>query len=481
MGVRDEHINGWKSIAAYLGRDRSTVIRWTNERALPVHSLPGGKRRTIYAVRSELDAWMLDEGLRPDLSALEVEAETAPMEVPTETPTTAAAADEAGPVASMFAPVPSPELPKSPSGPRHLLQRPATLVAAGLALFLLIAVLTLVPRHSSPSKPLDPPTQADLLRSRDQIASRSAGQLGAAINTLQAIAQQHPDNADVQAALAEAFLLAREFGSLPDAFALEAARRSALTAQRLDTRSAKALRVLGVIAYWSDHDPFAAGLAFRRAIAADPSDALAHQWYANILADNGEMRAAMREFRRARQLNPGAPYLLADYAWGLWISGQDQESEAILADLASLQPMMASVHDCLSVMAFARGDLEGYARHLRQRAAARQAPEITAHSRLIDKVLSPHAGPHEIYDAMLGRALAQAEASSKSDHSWAAFVASVFSDRESLLSILRRARSRNEHWGAHGFTRRIATRWKDDREVTTALAAFRHPAIEPGN
>jgi hypothetical protein len=42
------------SIAAQLGRDRSTVFRWATARAMPVHALPGGKSRTDYALQHEL-------------------------------------------------------------------------------------------------------------------------------------------------------------------------------------------------------------------------------------------------------------------------------------------------------------------------------------------------------------------------------------------------------------------------------------------
>jgi hypothetical protein len=51
-------LDSWKAIAAYLGRDVSTVIRWEREKGLPVHRLPGGKRQAVFAVTEEIDAWM---------------------------------------------------------------------------------------------------------------------------------------------------------------------------------------------------------------------------------------------------------------------------------------------------------------------------------------------------------------------------------------------------------------------------------------
>ena len=52
-------LDSWKAIAAYLGRDVSTVIRWEKEKGLPVHRLPGGKRQAVFAWTGEIDAWLL--------------------------------------------------------------------------------------------------------------------------------------------------------------------------------------------------------------------------------------------------------------------------------------------------------------------------------------------------------------------------------------------------------------------------------------
>jgi Tol biopolymer transport system component len=53
-----ERLDSWKSIAAYLGRDIRTAIRWEKERGLPVHRIPGGQRQGVYAFRDELDDWL---------------------------------------------------------------------------------------------------------------------------------------------------------------------------------------------------------------------------------------------------------------------------------------------------------------------------------------------------------------------------------------------------------------------------------------
>jgi tetratricopeptide (TPR) repeat protein len=54
---RGRRLESWKEIAAYLGRDVTTVRRWEKREGLPVYRLQHGKLGSIYAYSSELDAW----------------------------------------------------------------------------------------------------------------------------------------------------------------------------------------------------------------------------------------------------------------------------------------------------------------------------------------------------------------------------------------------------------------------------------------
>ncbi|HEX7286624.1 MAG TPA: HXXEE domain-containing protein [Candidatus Angelobacter sp.] len=51
-------LDSWKYIAAYLGRDVRTVMRWEKEKALPVRRVPGGYRHAVFAYQQEIDAWL---------------------------------------------------------------------------------------------------------------------------------------------------------------------------------------------------------------------------------------------------------------------------------------------------------------------------------------------------------------------------------------------------------------------------------------
>ena len=54
----EPRLDSWKEIAAYLGRDVTTVQRWEKREAMPVHRHVHDKRGSVYALVPELDAWL---------------------------------------------------------------------------------------------------------------------------------------------------------------------------------------------------------------------------------------------------------------------------------------------------------------------------------------------------------------------------------------------------------------------------------------
>jgi TolB-like protein len=68
----EERLDSWKEIARYLGREVRTAQRWSLARGFPVHHLPGGKRPRVFALRSEIDAWLQGEAQAPHEEAASV-------------------------------------------------------------------------------------------------------------------------------------------------------------------------------------------------------------------------------------------------------------------------------------------------------------------------------------------------------------------------------------------------------------------------
>jgi TolB-like protein/Tfp pilus assembly protein PilF len=62
----EDQLDSWKEIAAYLGRDVTTVQRWEKSEAMPVHRHVHDKRSSVYALRSELDSWRQNRKPRLD-------------------------------------------------------------------------------------------------------------------------------------------------------------------------------------------------------------------------------------------------------------------------------------------------------------------------------------------------------------------------------------------------------------------------------
>jgi Tol biopolymer transport system component len=76
-------LDSWKKIAVYFKRDVTTVQRWERREGMPVHRHLHDKQGSVYAFRTELDAWWASRrGKLPDSS-------DAGSEVPDETPATA--------------------------------------------------------------------------------------------------------------------------------------------------------------------------------------------------------------------------------------------------------------------------------------------------------------------------------------------------------------------------------------------------------
>jgi eukaryotic-like serine/threonine-protein kinase len=57
VSPREDRLDSWKEIAAYLNRDVTTVQRWEKREGMPVHRHLHDQMGSVYASRAELDAW----------------------------------------------------------------------------------------------------------------------------------------------------------------------------------------------------------------------------------------------------------------------------------------------------------------------------------------------------------------------------------------------------------------------------------------
>jgi len=61
----DDRLDSWKEIAAYVSRGVRTVRRWEREEGLPVHRHVHRVLGSVYAFKSEIDAWRQSGSRRP--------------------------------------------------------------------------------------------------------------------------------------------------------------------------------------------------------------------------------------------------------------------------------------------------------------------------------------------------------------------------------------------------------------------------------
>jgi len=441
-----DRINGWKSIGAYFGRDRTTAMRWAQSRGLPVRRIPGGKTATVYALKEELDAWAQLQASTPDADA----------------------ADDS----------PSPFEPKPEKRRWAPWLAVAAVVAAGAVGAASLSGLGRTPASVAPAPlalPGDPALQDLYLQARDDWAKRTPEGLTRAIEALETITRRDPRFAPAFSALADAYLLAREFGALPDSQAFIKAKAAAQASLRIDPNLAAAHRAMGFIEYWHDNDPVSAGRSFRRALQLEPSSAQTHFWFGNILSDNGVHAAALRELSRARLLEPGSVAIQTDLAWAEWAAGRQTTALASLNRLATAHPDFSVAQECLAIVRLSEADYAGYVEAYARYAGLRGDASLQAHAEAQAAAL--RQGIPALQKMMITRGLERVDVDA-GGHAWPAFLASTFEDRARLLDILQRAEARGETWGSAGTTARIRNRWSGDAQIIALLDRRKPASVE---
>jgi TolB-like protein/Tfp pilus assembly protein PilF len=176
---------------------------------------------------------------------------------------------------------------------------------------------------------------------------RTYGDVETAISYFNQAITKDPEYALAYSGLADAYSVLPFFGGDPseDSQASTAAARKAL---ELDAGLAHPHAVLGTNLMSYDWN-FAEGeREFKKAIELDPSDATAHQWYAENLSTLGRSQEALTEINRAHQLDPLSPIITRVSASVHVSARQYDEAIAVCQKLVQENPTVAIAHDCLA-------------------------------------------------------------------------------------------------------------------------------------
>lgn len=360
LGASHDRLDSWKAIASYVNREVRTVQLWEKREGMPVHRHFHSRLGTVFAFRSEIEAWSR-QAARQHLTS---EVQAAPAESP--------ATDSIRTI--LVEPVPG----ACRAFAEQVIERltclsPALLsvvweknsqtagasVAAGCSEYRL--------RWNSPSVPVGESNAVELMvnlleagtgqvlwsrafiitpgapesvaRAADQIArcvwigiiSRSRNSSGSsrktsarehylkgryfqsrrdeeglrkAVAAFRAAIELDPESASAYSGLADSLTLLSFYEIEPPSNTIPEARCAASHAIELDPHLAEARASMAEIHFQFDRDWVRADQEYRRAIECDPGYAPAYQWYANLLASRGEHEAAHTAILQALHIEP---------------------------------------------------------------------------------------------------------------------------------------------------------------------------------
>jgi serine/threonine-protein kinase len=164
-----------------------------------------------------------------------------------------------------------------------------------------------------------------------------------------------PGFARAWAGLADACTLLPLYTGTTPAEAWPRAKSAALRAIGLDDGLADAHTSLAYGTMLYEWDWPAAEREFRRAIAADPDYPVAHHWYADFLCGRGRLDEALKEMRRAQELDPLSRITGVELAWVYYLMGRNPEAEAALDQVLRLDPAYSHAHFATGLLALAAG------------------------------------------------------------------------------------------------------------------------------
>jgi len=175
------------------------------------------------------------------------------------------------------------------------------------------------PVASTRARPVDPDAYDLYLRGRAEWNESTERGTRTSIEYFQRAVQRDPGYAPAWAGLSDAYTHMGQFLLLPPRVAWFKAKAAAERAIQLDETLSEARVSL-------------AG-ALQRAIALNPNNALAHQWYGWLLSARGQFDAAIREMRRALELDPLSPSKQNSLAATYHRAGRYDEALQYFSDL----------------------------------------------------------------------------------------------------------------------------------------------------
>jgi len=156
-------------------------------------------------------------------------------------------------------------------------------------------------------------------------------------------------NADSQYApafvgLADCYNMLGDYDLLPPKMAFPTGRAASLRAIALDSSLADAHASLAFAAMRFDWNWPEVEKEYIRAIGLNPSCSNAHHWYALYLATRGRFAEAKEEIRKAQILDPLSTIILANLAWVLYFTRENDQAIAVCREVLQRDSTFVSAH-----------------------------------------------------------------------------------------------------------------------------------------
>lgn len=211
-------------------------------------------------------------------------------------------------------------------------------VAATLANRLSGAERQLLTKHST----RDPAAYQLYLKGRYFLNKSTEQDFRKAIEYFESALEKDPNYAAAYAGVADAYAQLGSFGLLEMKQSYERAREAIAKALERDDKLAEAHASLGYILtnyYWNWTE---AESQFKQAIELNPNYAMAHNWYSQYLGFMGRPEEALRESKRAQEIDPLSPWTNSGFI--SFLARRYDEGIAESQKALELDPQFAAAH-----------------------------------------------------------------------------------------------------------------------------------------
>ena len=196
------------------------------------------------------------------------------------------------------------------------------------------------------------------LKGRSLWRQRTGDNIPKAIAFYEQAVARDPNYALAYAGLAEASVSLPFYTAVRPRDAYAAAKTQALKALQLNDKLAEAHTPLALLLCLNDFDMAGSVSEFQRAIALNPNDATAHQWFGEpTLTALGRFDEAIAEEKRAIELEPLSPNNNTDLGWILIMARRYDDAIAQLHKAVKIDPTFYYAHVILGVALQAKGEL----------------------------------------------------------------------------------------------------------------------------